>query len=160
MKSKQKLLLSLVPHSWIYLRRLCVIILIAGIGFVGQCSFEYSFRGAPGGTGESDVSEVAESLAIRHLLVGFGVAFFAELFSEILGRNPMCISTLILYMVLVAASGPAYDIGAQLAFHFFFDPLCRYMPGNPLTCAGGSLSDPWNPIERVYALSVFASCVH
>lgn len=51
------------------------------------------------------------------------------------------------------ASALAPNIGAQLAFRF----LAGLFGSTPLTCAGGSISDLWNPIERVYAFPVFAT---
>lgn len=51
------------------------------------------------------------------------------------------------------ASGLAPNIGAQLAFRF----LAGFFGSTPLTCAGGSISDLWSPMERVYAFPVFAT---
>ena len=51
------------------------------------------------------------------------------------------------------ASGLAPNIGAQLAFRF----LAGLFGSTPLTCAGGSISDLWDPMERVYAFPVFAN---
>jgi hypothetical protein len=56
-------------------------------------------------------------------------------------------------MVFIAASGAAPNIGSQLAFRF----LAGVFGSTPLTCAGGSLSDLWDPYERVYAFPVFAN---
>ncbi len=103
---------------------------------------------------EFGVSEVTESLATGLFLIGFGVgALFAGPFSETIGRNPVYITTLSLYMVFIMASGLAPDIGAQLAFRF----LAGFFGSTPLTCAGGSISDLWNPMERVYAFPIFAT---
>jgi MFS family permease len=51
------------------------------------------------------------------------------------------------------ASGLAPNIGAQLAFRF----LAGFFGSTPLVCAGGSISDLWNPMERVLAFPVFAN---
>ena len=51
------------------------------------------------------------------------------------------------------ASGLAPNIGAQLAFRF----LGGFFGSTPLTCAGGSISDLWSPMERVYAFPIFAN---
>lgn len=56
-------------------------------------------------------------------------------------------------MVFIMASGLAPNIGAQLAFRF----LAGFFGSTPLTCAGGSISDLWNPMERVLAFPVFAA---
>lgn len=56
-------------------------------------------------------------------------------------------------MIFIMASGLAPNIGAQLAFRF----LAGFFGSTPLTCAGGSLSDIWNPYERTTAFPVFAN---
>ena len=78
---------------------------------------------------------------------------FAGPISETLGRNPVYIATLSLYMIFIMASGLAPNIGAQLVFRF----LAGFFGSTPLTCAGGSLSDLWSPMERVYAFPIFAN---
>ena len=51
------------------------------------------------------------------------------------------------------ASGLAQNIGQQLVFRF----LAGFFGSTPLTCAGGSISDLWTPMERVFAFPVFAN---
>ena len=51
------------------------------------------------------------------------------------------------------ASGLAPNIGAQLAFRF----IAGCFAATPLVCAGGSISDLFNPMERVYAFPIFAN---
>ena len=100
------------------------------------------------------VSEVTESLATGIFLIGFGVgALFAGPVSETIGRNPVYIATLSLYMIFIMASALAPNIGAQLAFRF----IAGFFAATPLVCAGGSISRLWNPMERVYAFPVFAN---
>lgn len=56
-------------------------------------------------------------------------------------------------MIFIMASGLAPNIGAQLTFRF----LAGFFGSTPLTCAGGSISDLWSPMERVFAFPVFAN---
>jgi MFS family permease len=79
-------------------------------------------------------------------------ASFAGPFSETFGRNLVYITTLILFMIFLMASALAPNIGAQLAFRF----LAGIFGSTPLTCAGGSISDMWNPIEKTFAFPIFA----
>ena len=105
-------------------------------------------------TADFGVGEVTESLATGIFLIGFGVgALFAGPVSETIGRNPVYIATLLLYMIFVMASALAPNIGAQLAFRF----IAGCFAATPLVCAGGSISDLWNPMERVYAFPIFAN---
>ena len=100
------------------------------------------------------VSEVTKSLATGLFLIGFGVgALFAGPVSETVGRNPVYIMTLSLYMIFIMASSLAPNIGAQLAFRF----IAGCFAATPLVCAGGSISDLFDPMERVYAFPIFAN---
>lgn len=56
-------------------------------------------------------------------------------------------------MIFIMASGLAENISQQLVFRF----LAGFFGSTPLTCAGGSISDMWTPMERVFAFPVFAN---
>ena len=89
-------------------------------------------------------------------LIGFGVgALFAGPISETVGRNPVYIGTLSLFMIFILASALAPNIGAQLAFRF----IAGFFGSTPLTCAGGSISDLWSPLERGITFPIFANAV-
>ncbi|MCJ1350205.1 MAG: hypothetical protein MMC33_000186 [Icmadophila ericetorum] len=51
------------------------------------------------------------------------------------------------------ASALSPNIGAQLAFRF----IAGFFGSTPLVCAGGSINDLWNPLERLYAFPIFAN---
>ena len=127
------------------------------IGFIGWIvGFASSIDSAvlTQAAAEFGVSEVAESLATGIFLIGFGVgALFAGPFSETIGRNPVYIVTLSLYMIFTVASAVSPNIGAQIAFRF----IAGCFAATPIVCAGGSISDLWDPMERVYAFPGFAT---
>ena len=56
-------------------------------------------------------------------------------------------------MIFIMASALAPNIGAQLAFRF----IAGFFAATPLSCAGGSVSDLFDQIERVYAFPIFAA---
>ncbi|KAF2218277.1 major facilitator superfamily domain-containing protein [Elsinoe ampelina] len=142
------------PHNWSYLNRIGITSMIASIGFVVGVASSIDSMALTQAAEEFGVSEVVESLATGLYLVGFGCgALFAGPISETVGRNPVYIVTLTLYMIFIMASALAPNIGAQLAFRF----LAGFFGSTPLTCAGGSISDIWDPFERVYAFPVFAN---
>lgn len=58
------------------------------------------------------------------------------------------------FMIFVMASALAPNLGAQLAFRF----LAGVVGSTPLTCAGGSISDMWPPLEKTFAFPIFAIC--
>ena len=119
---------------------------IAAIGWIVGFASSVDSAALEQATKDFGVSEVTESLATGLFLIGFGVgALFAGPISETVGRNPVYIATLSLYMIFIIASGLAPNIGAQLAFRF----IAGCFAATPLTCAGGSISDLWDPMERV-----------
>lgn len=124
------------PHNWSYAKRISYTAIIAGIGCVVGFASAIDSSALPEASAEFGVSEVVESLATGLFLVGFGLgALYAAPFSETVGRNPVYIVTLVLYMIFVMASALAPNIGAQLAFRF----LAGLFGSTPLTCAGGSV---------------------
>lgn len=142
------------PHNWSRATRIGATVNIALIGWIVGFASSVDSGALPQAAADFGVSEVVESLATGLFLVGFGVgALFAGPISETLGRNPVYIGTLILYMIFVMASALAPNIGAQLTFRF----IAGTFASTPLTCAGGSVSDLWSPIERTYAFPFFAN---
>ncbi|KAH7138634.1 major facilitator superfamily domain-containing protein [Dendryphion nanum] len=142
------------PHNWSYTRRIAATAMIASIGFVVGIASSIDSSALRLAAEDFGVSEVVQSLATGLYLAGFGVgALFAGPFSETLGRNPVYITTLTLYMIFIMAAGLAPNIGALLTFRF----LAGIFGSTPLTCAGGSISDLWSPMERVFAFPVFAN---
>lgn len=67
----------------------------------------------------------------------------------------MYIAALSLYTIFILASALAPNLGAQLVFPF----IAGFFGSTPWKCAGGSISDLWSPIERVYAFLVFVNAV-
>ncbi|KAK5695953.1 hypothetical protein LTR97_008373 [Elasticomyces elasticus] len=142
------------PHNWSNWQRIPCTFLIAGIGCVVGLASAIDSSALPQAAQEFGVSEVVESCATGLFLVGFGAgALFAGPISETVGRNPVYIVTLAIYMCFVLGSALAPNIWTQLIMRF----LAGLFGSTPLTCAGGSISDLWSPLERVYAFPVFAN---
>lgn len=86
-------------------------------------------------------------------LVGSGVgSFFVGPFSETFGRLPVYIVSLLIFMIWIMASALSPNIGAQIVFRF----LAGVSGSAPLTCAGGSISDLWDPVEKTWGMTIFA----
>ena len=142
------------PHNWSFAHKIRCTILVASIGWAVGFASAIDSAAIPQAAKDFGVSEVVESMATGIFLIGFGCgALVSGPISETVGRNPVYIGTLALFMVFVMASGLAPNIGAQLAFRF----LAGIFGATPLTCAGGSLSDIWDPLERVFAFPIFAN---
>ena len=142
------------PHNWPLWQRIRCTMLVASIGCVVGIASAIDSSALKPAAEEFHVAEVVESMATGLFLIGFGLgALFAGPISETVGRNPVYITTLAIYMIWIMASALSPNIGAQLAFRF----LAGLFGSTPLTCAGGSISDLWNPLERVFAFPVFAN---
>ncbi|KAI9682220.1 MAG: hypothetical protein M1817_000274 [Caeruleum heppii] len=145
---------GLNPRNWNKGLRVKATILIACIGFVVGFASSVDSAVLQKAAEEFAVSDIVESLATGIFLIGFGFgALMAGPVSETIGRNPVYITTLAIYMVWIMASALAPNIAAQLAFRF----LAGFFGATPLVCAGGSISDLWDPMERVYTFPVFAN---
>lgn len=141
------------PKSWSRTKRFAVTFSVASIGCVVGLASAIDSSAVKEASAEFGVSEVVESMATGLFLIGFGAgALFAGPFSETLGRNPVYIVTLALYMIFVMAAALSPNIGAQLAFRF----IGGCFAATPLVCAGGTISDIWSPMERVYTFPIFA----
>ncbi|EED14121.1 4-hydroxyphenylacetate degradation bifunctional isomerase/decarboxylase, putative [Talaromyces stipitatus ATCC 10500] len=103
---------------------------------------------------EFHVSDVTESLTIALYLIAFAFgSLVAAPFFETVGRNPVYLVTLSLFMIFIMASGLAANIGAQSAFRF----LAGLFGCTPLTTFGGSMSDIFHLLDRTYAFPVCCS---
>jgi MFS family permease len=141
------------PKSWSRTKRFAVTFSVASIGCVVGLASSIDSSAVREASAEFGVSEVVESMATGLFLIGFGAgALFAGPFSETLGRNPVYIVTLAVYMIFVMAAALSPNIGAQLAFRF----IGGCFAATPLVCAGGTISDIWTPMERVYTFPIFA----
>ncbi|OJJ33525.1 hypothetical protein ASPWEDRAFT_744838 [Aspergillus wentii DTO 134E9] len=100
-----------------------------------------------------NVSEVVASLFTAIFLLGFAAgSLVSGPLSEILGRNAVYPISTTLFMIFIMSSGLSPNIGAKLAFRFLAGVTGR----PPLTCAGGTVADIWNPLEKTLALPVYA----
>ncbi|KAI2849559.1 hypothetical protein CBS11852_1562 [Aspergillus niger] len=99
------------------------------------------------------VSEVVGSLATGLFLIGFAFgSLLSGPFSETFGRNTIYSTTMLLFLVFVMASGLAPNLHSHLIFRFF----AGLFASTPLTCAGGTVADLWNPLEKTYAFPAYA----
>ena len=173
------------PRNYSKTSRIWMTLLVSGIAFVVTVASSIDTAILPQASAKFGVSDVVESLAatgvsnriinrayasaalwsrypelfannVSHVgmyLIGFGLgAIFVGPFSETFGRNVIYIVTLIMFMIFIMASGLAPNIGAQIAFRF----LAGFFGAAPLTCAGGSISDMWDSIERSYGFPIYA----
>ncbi|PTB64678.1 MFS general substrate transporter [Trichoderma citrinoviride] len=144
----------LSPRNWSLTKRmLCTLnvgIIALVVGMAASIDSAVIQRAAE----DFGVSEVAEALATGLFLAGFGFgALIAGPLSETVGRNPVYFSSLAIYMLFLMGAGLSKSLAGQL--------VCRFFAGlfgeSPLSTVGGSISDLWNPTDRLVAFPMFAT---
>ncbi|BGP12789.1 hypothetical protein JCM10213_007303 [Rhodosporidiobolus nylandii] len=141
------------PKNWSYTRRWIYTLMVAHIALlVGQAG-SINSAAAPYAAADLGVSEEVVLLDTALFLVGFGVAApIVGPLSEIGGRNPVYIVTLLLFML--------FEIGTACTSTIYARCILRFFAGcagaTPLSNAGGSLADMWTPTQRTFAFPVFA----
>lgn len=139
------------PKNWPLRRKWTTMGIVATTGLLVGWASSIDSGAATQASKEFGVSDVTESLATCLYLVGFAFgAFIAAPFSETVGRNPVYLVSLLLFMIFVMASGLSPNIGAQLVFRLF----AGFFGSTPLTTFGGSMSDMFNPLDRTYVFPV------
>ena len=86
-------------------------------------------------------------------LVGFGLgSLISGPFSETFGRSVVYIVTLIIFLLLIMAAALAPNLVSHLVFRF----TAGVFAATPLTCAGGTVSDIWDPLQKTYGFPIYA----
>ena len=142
---------GLDPHNWSLRKKWIATAIVGSTGFLVGWSSAIDSSIIEQARKEFGVSDVVESLSTGLYLVALGIgALFSAPFSETVGRNPVYITTLLLFMVFVMASGLAPNIGAQLTFRF----LAGLSGCAPFTTFGASVSDIWLPGDRTFVFPI------
>ncbi|KAL1632766.1 hypothetical protein SLS58_011329 [Diplodia intermedia] len=149
------------PRNWSTPKRVGVTLQISAVAFAVCAASSIDAAILPQGAAEFGVSEVAETLAtgrdyhepVGMFLIGFGCgALVAGPFSETFGRTIVYMGSLAIYSIWIMAAGLAPNFGAQIVFRF----LAGCSASTPLTCAGGSVSDMYNGLEKTWGFPLFA----
>lgn len=142
------------PQNWSTTRRLKTTILLFIIAFVVTAASSIDSAVLVPAAQDFGVSEVSETLGgTAMFLIGFGCgALFSSPLSELVGRYPVYLGALSLFGIWIMASALAPNIGAQIVFRY----LAGFCGAAPLTVAGGSMSDIWNPLEKTWTFPIFA----
>jgi MFS family permease len=59
---------------------------------------------------------------------------------------------MVLFLIFIMAAGLAPNIHSHLIFRF----LAGFFGSTPLSCAGGTVADLWNPVQKTYAFPAYA----
>ena len=107
-----------------------------------------------GVTSEFHVSSTVHALQVSLMVCGFGVGpILWSPLSETVGRKPVYILALGIYVIFNIPCALAKNIGTLLVCRFF----CGFFASVSLTLAGGSISDLFSARERGTAIAFFAA---
>jgi MFS family permease len=141
------------PRNYSTTSRITATLIVSALAFAVGAASSIESAVLPQNAAAFNVSEVVASLATGLYLLGFAAgSLVSGPLSEILGRNAVYIGSLTLFMIFIMVSGLAPNIGAQLAFRF----LAGIFGCPPLTCAGGTIADLWNPLEKTLTFPLYA----
>ncbi|KAI5201823.1 multidrug resistance protein-like protein [Aureobasidium subglaciale] len=142
------------PQNWSTFKKCFVTFNICWLTlsvYVGSAIYT---SGLPFLTQEFGVSTEVITIGLTLYVLGYGIGpmIFSPL-SEIpqIGRNPIYISTLVVFVFFNFGVVYAKNIGMLLAFRF----LTGFFGSPVLATGGASLADIYTPAKRAYALAIF-----
>jgi MFS family permease len=83
-------------------------------------------------------------------------SLFSGPFSETFGRNAVYFVTLVLVIVFTLGKALAPNYGAALAFRF----VCALFAAAPMTVAGGTVGDIWQPLQIPFGLPMLTMAAY
>lgn len=142
------------PHNWSTRTRIRLILILDAIAFIATAASSIDAGTQAQAAKALGVSEVVEALGGTGIfLIGFGLgSLLSSPASEMVGRYPVYLGALSIFGCWLIGSALSPNIGAQIAFRF----LAGLFVSAPLTVAGGSMSDMFNPKEKTWAFPMFA----
>ncbi|OJJ76873.1 hypothetical protein ASPBRDRAFT_49893 [Aspergillus brasiliensis CBS 101740] len=141
------------PRQYSVPRKAAMTFLVAIIAVAVTASSAIDAAGAQEYKEYFGVSSIVASLPTALFLIGFALgSLISGPFSETFGRSIVYIMTLILFLIFIMASALAPDVPSHIVFRF----LAGLFAATPLTCAGGTVSDLWNPLEKTYGFPIYA----
>lgn len=101
-----------------------------------------------------NVSIEVANITVAIMVIGFAVGpLIWSPLSEQIGRRPVYIISMFLYIIFNIPCALAPNIGALLVCRF----LCGVFASSALSLAGGSIADVWKTEERGFAIAYFAA---
>ncbi|KAE8410639.1 major facilitator superfamily domain-containing protein [Aspergillus pseudocaelatus] len=136
------------PRQYSVRRKAAITAIVAIIAIAVTASSAIDAAGAAEYQAYFGVSDVVASLP-----TGFGLgSLISGPFSETFGRSIVYIVTLIIFLLLIMASALAPNLASHLVFRF----TAGVFAATPLTCAGGTVSDLWDPLQKTYGFPIYA----
>ncbi|KAK3116490.1 GTPase-activating protein [Teratosphaeriaceae sp. CCFEE 6253] len=142
------------PMNWSLLKKVFVtfeICLLTTSVYIGSSIYSAGTQSVMASFG---VSQVAATLGLSLFVAGYGIGpMLWSPMSEIpqIGRNPIYLGTLVVFVAFQAPTARASNFGMLLAFRF----LTGFFGSPVLATGGASLTDIYTPKKRAYAMSVW-----
>lgn len=140
------------PRNWPNSKRLAYTFIVSSIGLMVLAASFIDSTTAEQAADALHVSEEAESLATGLFLVGFGFGVVTSVpLCALFGRGLVYIVELALFMIWTMGAALSPNFAAQITFRL----LAGFCGSAPLTAAGVSIFEMWNPREQTWAFPVF-----
>ncbi|KAE8388617.1 major facilitator superfamily domain-containing protein [Aspergillus alliaceus] len=144
---------KLNPVNWSVARKVFMTVLVSLIGVCVTAASTIDAAGVSQYIEEFNTSEVVGSLTTALFLIGFAFGSLVSApFSETFGRNVVYISTMVLFLLFIMAAALAPNLPSHLVFRF----IAGFFGSTPLSCAGGTVADLWDPVQKTYAFIIYA----
>ncbi|ORY27999.1 major facilitator superfamily domain-containing protein [Naematelia encephala] len=142
------------PHNWSHGYKACVIGLLTHLTLSLTFASSVSAPTTQALMDEFNCGEIAATATTGLFLVGMGLgAMPAAPLSELHGRLPIYVGSLIIATLFEIACALAPSIGALIVLRF----LAGFFSAAPLSNAGGSLNDVGRALSRTLTLPMFAT---
>ncbi|KAH7018044.1 MFS transporter [Microdochium trichocladiopsis] len=142
------------PQNWGRLKKVFVTFEITFLTFAVYIGSAIYTAGLLDVVASFNVSTVAATLGLTLFVAGYGLGpmIWAPL-SEIpqIGRNPVYIITLIIFVAFQVPTALAHNFGMLLAFRF----LTGFFGSPALATGGASIGDLYEPKKRTYGLGIW-----
>lgn len=142
------------PMNWSWTRKWLLVGLVTSIGMLVGAAASIDSAASTQASEYFGVSSEVMELQTAVFLIGFGLAApFLSALSEIGGRNPVYVITLLFFSLFEVGSALSRNIQTRIILRFF----AGVFGSTPLSNAGGSIADIANAKHRTFVFPVFAN---
>ncbi|OJJ41816.1 hypothetical protein ASPWEDRAFT_167815 [Aspergillus wentii DTO 134E9] len=142
------------PQNWPMWKKAFVTLEICLLTFSVYIGSAIFTPGIPSVTQEFHISSVAATLGLTLFVAGYGLGpLIWSPMSEIpqIGRNPVYIATLAVFVALQVPTALAGNLGTLLAFRF----LTGFFGSPALATGGATIADMYAPSKRAYGIGIW-----
>lgn len=142
------------PQNWTWTKKWCLVFFLVQLAALVGASASIDSAAAEQAAKRFGVSVEVMELQTGVFLCGFGLAApFLGSLSEIGGRNPVYVLTLLPFILFEIGSAVAPNIQTRIITRFF----AGFFGSTPLSNSGGSLADIVSSLDRTFVFPIFAN---